>query len=618
MTDRDGLLAEARQHHLAGRRGEAEAACRTLLAQDGAHAEALHLLGLLLLESGDAATARDLIGRAAARQPWKSALHNDLGLAWQALGEQERAIECFRKALKLQPTQVAAHNNLGMSLKATGDLEGAADCYRKALSLAPELPELHNNLGNLLDRQGKLGEATGCFARALALRPGNAETQHNLGNSLLRQGRVSEAVAAFRAALALDPTLAAAGTNLMMALQYDDHADASLLHREALAWAARHAPAAAPAASFAIGSGERALKIGYVCGDFREHPTAYFLAALLEAQAGSAIGSFCYANQGEEDAMTARLKAAALGWRKIAGLDAAAAAALVRRDGIDILIDLAGHTKDNRLDVFALGAAPMQMSWYAYPGTTGLARIDHIISDAAVLPEGDEPLFSETPLRLPDGYLCFTPPTENLTPGPPPLRAAGRVRFGSFNNPAKFAGPTLALWARLLQAVPDSRLVLRFRGLADPPTADRFRALFAAAGVDAERIDLGHAPSRAAALAAYRGIDIALDPFPYNGTTTSCEALWMGVPVVSLRGARFAARVGASLLGAVGLPELVAEDAAQYEAIAAALASDPERLAGLRAALRPRLLASPLCDARRFAQKFETALRRAWRARWAS
>jgi predicted O-linked N-acetylglucosamine transferase (SPINDLY family) len=617
MAERDALLAEATEHHLAGRRLEAEAACRTVLAREADNAEALHLLGLLVLESGDAAAGRDLLVRAVAKQPWKSTLHSDLGLAYRALGEADSAIACFSKAQKLQPTLVAAHNNLGMALKARGDLAGAAACYRKALGLAPGIAELHNNLGNLLDQQGHLGDAIDCFERALALKPDGASTHHNLANSLLRQGRVPEAVARFRAALDLDPNLAAAGTNLLMALQYDAGADAALLHREACAWAARNSPPVPPA-SFEIGTSEAALRVGFVCGDFREHPTAYFFASLLEALADTGLHAVCYANQAEEDAMSRQLMAHAKGWRRIAGMDAARAAQLVRRDRIDILVDLSGHTKDNRLDLFALGAAPMQMGWYAYPGTTGLARMDHVIADARVLPPKEERFFSETPLRLPDCYLCFTPPDAPLTPGPPPMREAGFLRFGSFNNPAKLSGPCIALWARLLHAVPESRLVLRFRFLADPPTAQRLQQAFAAHGIGPERLDLAHAPSRAAALAAYRGIDIALDPFPYNGTTTSCEALWMGVPLVSLRGSRFAARVGDSLLAALGLDELVAEDEARYIAIAAALAADAERLAALRHALRPRLLASPLCDAPRFARNLEAAFRQAWRTRWAS
>jgi protein O-GlcNAc transferase len=618
MTEGDALLAQARQHHQAGRLAEAEAGYRTILAREGENAEALHLLGLLVLDNGDAAAGQALIARALAKQPWKSALHSDLGLAYRALGEEDSAIRCFRKALKLQPTLVAAHNNLGMALKAQGDLDGAASCYRQALTLAPQLAELHNNLGNLLDRQGHLGEAIACFERALALRPDTASTHLNLANSLLRQGRVTDSIAAFRAALRLDPALAAAGTNLLMALQYDAGTDAAELAREARDWAARNEPAAAPP-DFAISAAsDRQLRVGFVCGDFREHPTAYFFASLLEALKPTGILAFCYANHTTDDAMSARLAAQAAGWRRIAGMDSARAAGLIRRDHIDMLVDLSGHTKDSRLDLFALGAAPLQMAWYAYPGTTGLARMHHIIADDRVLPPGDERFFTETPLRLPDCYVCFTPPAENLTPGPLPMLAAGHVTFGSFNNPAKLSEPTIALWARLLRAVPQSRLALRFRWLADPATAARLTSAFAAHGVAAKRLDLAHAPSRAAALAAYRRIDLALDPFPYNGTTTSCEALWMGVPFVTLKGARFAARVGHSLLATLGLEALVAEDEAGYVEIAAALARDPPRLATLRGELRPRLLASPLCDAPRFARNLAAALRQAWQTRWAS
>jgi protein O-GlcNAc transferase len=617
MDDRDARLAEGRTHHLAGRLSQAEEAYRAVLVSDGEHAEALHLLGLIACATGDPAGGLALIGRAVKKRPWVSTLHSDLGQAYQAVGETEKALACFRHALRLQPSLVIAHNNLGMALKAARRFDEAQAAYRTALRIAPDMPELHNNLGNLLDEQGRLGEAIACFERAIKLRPDNAATEHNLANALLRQGRVADAIAGFRAAIRLQPDLAAAGTNLLMALQYDPEADAATLLDAAHAWSARY-QGAAPETRFAIAPGEGPLRVGYVCGDFREHPTAYFFESLLAAQAGTDIHAFCYANQAGEDGLSAQLRRQAAGWRRIDGMDEEQAAAAIRADRIDVLVDLSGHTKDNRLDLFARRAAPMQLAWYAYPGTTGLATMDYIVCDRLVLPESDERFFTERPLRLPGCYLCFTPPSEPITPGKPPRQESGHLTFGSFNNPAKISPDIVALWAEILKSVPQSRLRLSFRLLADHATADRFRALFAAQGIDAERLDLGSCPSRAATLHAYRAIDIALDPFPYNGTTTSCEALWMGVPVIALRGMRFAGRVGSSLLTAIGLEECLADSPSHYVAIAAALAADPDRLARLRAELRPRLLASSLCDATRFAADFAAMLRQAWQSRWAA
>jgi predicted O-linked N-acetylglucosamine transferase (SPINDLY family) len=607
MNDRDARLAEGRAHHLSGRLGDAAASYRAALAIDGDHPEALHLLGLTECAAGNAASGIALIARAVKKRPWVAAFHCDLGTAQQMAGEIETAIASFRQALKLQPTLVAAHNNLGMALKAAGRLDEAASAYRKALTLAPSMPELHNNLGNVLDEQGALGDAIACFERAIALRPDNASTHHNLANCLLRQGRVAAAVTELRTALRLQPDLASAGTNLLMALQYDPDADAATLLDAAKFWAARQP--AAPRAM--LPAGRDTLRVGYVCGDFREHPTAFFIESLIAAQAGSAVEPFCYANQTREDALSARLRRHAAGWRRIETMNAERAAAAIRADGIDVLIDLSGHTKDNRLDVFALRAAPLQIAWYAYPGTTGLATMDRILADDRVLPATDERFFTERPLRLPDCYLCFTPPTEPIAPGPPPHGMEGAITFGSFNNPAKISPDVIALWAEILQAVPHSRLALAFRFLADPATADRFRTAFAAHGIAPDRLTLDAFPSRTATLAAYRTIDVALDPFPYNGTTTSCEALWMGVPLVALRGTRFAGRVSETLLATIGHEEWLADDAAHYVAIATRLATDSDRLATLRTELRPRLLASPLCDAPRFANSFEQAIRSA-------
>ncbi len=312
--------------------------------------------------------------------------------------------------------------------------------------------------------------------------------------------------------------------------------------------------------------------------------------------------------------MTARLRAAASRWRPILGLSDEAVADLVRQDGIDVLVDLSGHSARHRLGVFARRAAPLQASWAGYMATTGVAAMDLIVADAHEVPAGAEAHYSEGVLRLPHAWICWDPPAEAPDPGPPPADHAGRVTFGSLNTPAKLNGTVIRLWARLLGAVPDSRLLLRYKGLDEAGVAARLAGDFAAAGIAPDRLTIEGGALPAAFLATYRRIDIALDPFPFSGSITTCEALWMGVPVVTLPGETFASRHSLSILWTAGLGDLAAADADDYVRRAALLAADAGRRRDLRRELRERLAASPLCDGRRFAGDFLAALRRGWQA----
>jgi protein O-GlcNAc transferase len=361
---------------------------------------------------------------------------------------------------------------------------------------------------------------------------------------------------------------------------------------------------------------DRRLRVGYVSADLGRHPVGYFLAPVLAAHDRAGFAIHCYSARTAEDDITARCKAASESWQIVAGLDDAALAERIRADGIDILVDLAGHTGDNRLRCFALKPAPVQVTWLGYPGTTGLREIDYRLTDAIVDPVGAaDALSSEILVRLPNGFLCYTPPA-GFDPAAPPASTAGGITFGSFNNLAKFDAEAAALWARILHRVPGSRLLLKSLQTADPPSWRRYLALFAAHGIAADRVvALPWLPSAADNLAAYGQLDIALDPFPYNGTTTSCDALWMGVPVVTLAGNRHAGRVGASIVRRLGMAELIAATPDDYVEIAVRLAADPGRLAALRGELRERFRASPLHDSRGLARDIEAAYRTMWQ-RW--
>jgi predicted O-linked N-acetylglucosamine transferase (SPINDLY family) len=357
---------------------------------------------------------------------------------------------------------------------------------------------------------------------------------------------------------------------------------------------------------------ERRLRVGYASPDFANHSCSYFLAPPLAAHDRAQVQVFAYSDVAVPDGITAAFRGLDLVWRDMAGKDDDAFLAQARDDGIDILVDCAGHTTGNRMGAFARRGAPVQVTWLGYPGTTGLDVFDARLVDCETDPDGAPA--SEPLVRVPGGFLAYLPPPYAPAPGPPPFARKGYATFGSFNNLPKLNPGTLDLWARAVAPVPEARLLVKARGLDEAPTAERVRGHLARAGLPPERVELrGFVDGVAAHIALYGEVDIALDPTPYNGTTTTCEALWMGVPVLTLAGDRHAGRVGASLLTHAGLADCVAGTPDQFVARAAALASDRGRLSDLRAGLRARLSASPLCDGPRLARELETVYRALWR-----
>ncbi|MEI7609994.1 MAG: tetratricopeptide repeat protein, partial [Rhodospirillaceae bacterium] len=618
------LLATGLARHRAGDLAEASALYGKILRIAPRHAAALHLQGAIAFDQGRVEEAGELATRALAAKPdFPEALVN-LGVVRRIQGRLDEARGCLERALALQPAYPEALNSLGLVFHAQGRLGEAVERYREALRLRPDYPEALNNLGNALSALGDFAAAAGRFRQALAFRPGFADALINLGTAFKEMGRSADAAARYREALAADPESVPALINLgnlrkeqgqaaeaaalyrqalarqpdsplllgnlLFALNADDSLGREALFAEHRAFGARHPAPPRPPAPPLVG---RRLRLGYVSPDFREHSVAQFLAPVLAAHDRAAVEVFCYAEVMAPDAVTARLQGLAEHWRSSVGLSDAALAERIRADGIDVLIDLAGHTAHNRLGAFALRPAPVQATWLGYPNTTGLPSMDYRLVDAVTDPEGEAPegeadiLATETLIRLPGGFLCYGPPEHAPEPAPPPCLDTGFVTFGSFNTPAKLSESTVALWSELLLALPSARLLLKGQALADAATVALVQERFARHGVAAGRIEaVARIADAAGHLGAYARIDIALDPTPYNGTTTSCEALWMGVPVVTLAGDRHAGRVGASLLSRLGLAELIASDRSGFVGVAAALAADPARLADLRAGLR--------------------------------
>ena len=588
--------------------------------------------------------------RALEIQPDSIEAHNNLGVTLQDLGQLDDAVASYRRALKIKPDHAEVHNNLGVALKDLGQLDGALASTRRALEIKPDFTEAHYNLGNALKDLGRLNDAVASYRRTLTLKPDYAEAHNNLGIALIDLGQLDDAAASYRRALKIKPDYAEAHMNLGYVLKELGELNCALAStRRALEinpdyvearnnllftylLLANHPPAEMPAEARRFGElvarlaqphmawrnvpdPARCLRVGFVSGDLCNHPVGCFVEGVLAALASNASGRmelFAYPSHHRTDEVTERIKASCQGWHSAVGLSDESLAQRIREDGIDILIDLSGHTAHNRLPLFAWKPAPVQASWLGYLATTGVAAMDYLIADTWTLPAAEEANFTEKIWRLPETYLCFTPPDVEGVVSPLPALANAHVTFGCFNNLSKINDDVVALWARVMLAVPDSRLFLKTKQLREASVRKNVVDRFAAHGIDAERLILKDLVPRAEYLAPYQQVDIALDPFPYPGITTSVEALWMGVPVLTLAGESFLSRQGVGLLMNAGLPEWIATDPNDYVARAVSHAGDLQRLASLRSGLREQVLASPIFDAPRFAHHFEAALRGMW------
>lgn len=634
-----GLLAQIFLH--AGNLSEAEQYARKALDHRPDDAVTTAYLGAILMAMGRPELALTAYRDAVSLQPDNAVLQNELGNALAAVGAHDDAAAVLRHAVGLRGEIPEIHNNLGNVLRELGDLDEAAACYRTALSLRADYPEALNNLGVVLLEQRNADGAVDAFRQALALQPANALANTHLGTALAAEGDLTAAAAAHREALRHSPRLASARnnlgivlkdqgdfiaareaytaavaadgddpsfhSNLLMSLSYDPAIDGETLVAEHRRWANRH-ERPIPLPKDIDWQPDRRLRIGYVSPDFWTHSVAYFIEPILERHDKDRFEVFCYADVARPDDTTARLQRSAAQWCDSVALDDSDLFERIRADRIDILVDLSGHTGNNRLPVFGRRAAPVQLSWIGYPATTGLSQMDYRISDGWADPEGETDRFhTERLLRLPDGFLCYRPPET----APAPTERPGRrpITFGSFNNLSKVTNEVIALWARLLTECPDTKLLLKSRQLADSGVRDRVLGVFLSNGVSPERLDLrARVKDASDHLALYGEVDVALDTFPYNGTTTTCEALWMGVPVVALAGSLHAGRVGVSLLNQIGQPGWVVDTPDDYVAKALAIAGDPPR----RAVLRDQVAGSTLVDAEGFTQAFEAALTTVW------
>ena len=606
-------LKLAFQFHAAGQLAQAEARYRELLAADPDNAEALHLLGMLAHQTGRADEAIALLRRAVALAPAAAVYRCNLAGMLGKVGDNEAAAEQAHEALRLRPDFPEAHNNLGVALESLGRPAEAAAEFRQAIRLRPGYAEAFHHLGNAMRKLGRPDDAVTGHRQAIRLRPDYAAAWGGLATALAEQGRLEEMLAAIRREAELGPDSAASHSSLLYALHYDPAYGPERLFAEHQQWDRRHGDPLRQHIRPHDNDRDprRRLRIGYVSPDFRNHTVPRFFEPALAFRDRDRFEVYCYSDVTRPDAVTQRLRGLADCWRETARVSHDVLAEQVRRDRIDILVDLRGHGSDNRLPVFARRPAPVQVTMVGYFDTTGLSAMDYRITDAVQDPPGESDRFHTEKLeRLPRTCWCYRPDDDAPEVTPPPLERNGRVTFGCLNKVIKVTPELATLWARILANVPHSRLLLPVAG-ADEGGA--VRSLLARHGLPPGRVDT---PPKAAArpeyLSRYGQVDVALDTFPFNGITTTCDGLWMGVPAVTLSGATSVSRAGASILEAAGLGELVARTGEQYVTIATELAADADRLRELRAGMRERVSGGALADGHGHAAALGAAYGRMW------
>ncbi len=592
---------------------ESEAHCRQAIRLKSTLAGAHSNLGNVLRALGKRDQAIASYRQAIALDPRLAEAFSNLGnILWESK-RLEEAIAACRQAITLKPQYANAWCNLGNVLTEFGQLNEAIAAYRKAISFQPRLVEAYSNLGIALKLMDRLDEADEILQKAIELKTDYPQVHCNLGSVKKEIGRIDQAIAEYRRAIELNPNYLEASSNLILAMHYDLDCDTHAIAEQCRLWNQKFAQPLEKSILPWTNDRDpnRRLRIGYLTADFRTHASANFLWPLLREHDRVQVELFCYANVVRLDAMTTRFEHQADAWRNITQLSDDQAADQIRRDQIDILVDLKLHTAEHRLLIFARKPAPVQVSWLGYPGGAGLTAIEYRLSDPYLDPPAtDESLYSEKTIRLPETFWCYEPLDEADIPvSPLPAQRNGYVTLGCLNNFCKTNDPLFALWARIMRQVKDSRLLLL---AAEGSLRERTLQQFESEGIDRTRIEFLSRRSRREYLEAYHRIDLGLDTMPYNGHTTTLDSLWMGVPVATLIGNTPVGRAGWSQLSNLGLPELAAESKEQFITIAVGLAKDQPRLADLRAGLRERMQRSPLMDAPKFARSIEAAFRRMW------
>jgi predicted O-linked N-acetylglucosamine transferase (SPINDLY family) len=549
-----------------------------------AHAIKIH-------QNGDYQQANQLYQQILISDPKNADALQYSGVIAMQTGNFERAIQLLESAIAIQPDNFGFYSNLAMAYKDNNQFQPALNHYKKALALNPKNPVIHFNLGALYQTYERFEDAILSYEQSLAINPGQSLVHHNLGNLLLKLGDVQNAILSAKKAMALSPNDPEIQSNYLFSLNYSiDHSPETII-KEHLHWGQQYN--AFHTKKPLIQSSKR-IRVGYVSPDFRKHSVSSFIKAILNYHNKKQFEIYCYSNVKKTDQVTRALKQSGVYWRDIFYQSDDVVCKQIQADGIHILVDLAGHSSSNRLMIFAKKPAPIQMTYLGYPNTTGLPQVDYRLVDKFSDPDLSCFSGSEHRIYLPNGFLCYSPSEQ--APSIVRKTSSKHVTFGSFNNLPKINRHVIALWSNILKSVPDSRLLLKTGGFKSTRIQEKFLQYFHEQGIDPKRIELmASVKNERTHLSLYNEVDIALDTFPYNGTTTTCEALWMGIPVITLKGKNHAACVGVSILNQTGLSSWIAHNETDYIKKAISMAERPEDRAYCRQYLRNWISQSFLC-----------------------
>ena len=596
-----------------GKLKESEASFRQAIALKPNYAEGYNNLGNILKKQSKLDESEACFRQAIELKPDFAEAHNNLGVTLEAQSKLNEAEVSCRQAIKLKPDYAEAYNHLGAILQNLGRLNEAEASCLKAITLKPDHAKAYNNLGVILQKLGRLNETEASYRQAMKLKPDYAEAHSNLGVILQKLGRLNEAEASYRQAMKLKPDYAEAHSNLLF-LYSGFMYESSHYLKKAREYGQQIAKSVVSKYSTWLCVGNtKILRVGMVSGDLKNHPVGYFLEEFLNQLGEFDFELYAYTTQSNEDDLTLRIKPRFTRWKSLVGISDVDAADHIYNDGIHILIDLSGHTAQNRLPIFAWKPAPVQISWLGYFASTGVAEIDYILGDPYVTPTEEANHFSEKIWQLPESYICFTEPEVDIDVVSLPALDKKRVTFGCFNKIARITDPVVRVWSEILHAVPTAVLFLKDKNFDVESVRESFYDRFKVNGIQKDRLILEGESPRSKYLAAYNRVDIALSPFPYGGGTTSAEGLWMGVPVITMQGNHFLSHLGESIANNTGLSDWIAVDEEDYVAKAIAFSTDLEGLEKLRSRLRAQVLSRPLFDAERFANHFKNALRGMWK-----
>ena len=577
------------------------------------HFGSIFLLGALSIKIKNFDRAIQLLNQAILIQPNHAQSHNNLGVVFLELGEVQKAMSYYQTAINSQPNYADAHNNLGVVFNKLGEDQKAISCYQKAISIQPNYADAHYNLGNVLDKLNKHQEAIICYEKVIQINPNYADAHYNQGNALRELGEFKKAISCYQKAINSKHNYALAYNNMLFTLLYMEKTDSKYYLSKTREFRSSLKPINDDLLlKYQFNIKPKKLRIGFVSGDFREHPVGFFLLDTLNHLKNNDLELIAYSNSQIEDSLSIKLKSHFTIWHEIASQSNMNVINKIRKDGIHVLVDLSGHSEKNRLPIFINKPAPVQVSWVGYPGSTGIPEIDYLIGDPFVTPENMNGHIDEKIFRLPNIWVCFTAPDFDVQISDLPVIKNGYVTFGSFNHLSKINDEVIFLWSKILKSIPKSKIFLKTKQLNNSYLKEKIISKFKENGINLNSIILEEGTSRSKLLNSYNKVDIALDPFPYSGGVTSLEAIWMGVPVLTKKGFKFASRTTESIIHNSGMSDWVANDENEYVKKAIKFSTNLELLTEINKSLRQVALESPLFNSTLFAKQLNNAFWEMW------